>query len=110
MKIKHSSKFPFKPYKGICLLPYIFLRKDLILEGRYEIVLNHEKIHYQQQKELFLVGFYILYAYFYLLLFFKYWNLSIAYKYNPFEREAFANENYSNYLLERPKNNWKGYK
>ena len=43
---------------AITLFPFIILSEEVD-----EYTMNHELIHFEQQKELFVVGFYALYAY-----------------------------------------------
>ncbi len=70
--------------KGITLFPFILVRdkRDLVL-------VNHEKIHYQQAKELLVIGFYLWYL----------WeHFKNGYKGNMFEKEAYKHETDLNYL------------
>jgi hypothetical protein len=71
---------------------------------------RHEMIHYRQQKELYFIGQWILYAYFHIKGYIKYKNGKDAYYKNPFEQEAYANENNYLYLIKRKKYAWKQYK
>ena len=54
---------PFGKFKAMAVWPFIFIRRDK--EFR-DIDLRHEVIHGEQQKELLLVGFYVLYGLFFL--------------------------------------------
>ena len=76
---------------GITLFPFIILR-----EGHRDdkVLLNHEKIHLEQQKELLVVFFYIIY--FVEWLFKGYRNIS-------FEKEAYNNQRNLDYLKTRKK-------
>jgi hypothetical protein len=87
--------------KGIMLWPFIVVRdkKDLIL-------VNHERIHYYQANELWVIKFYWLYFkwYFKNRKIFKgyekikhYW----SYRNIPFEAEAFTNQSNLEYLKTR---------
>ena len=67
-------------------------------------------IHYRQQKELLFVGQWYLYAYYYLKNLLRYKNGKQAYRENPFEREAYANDLNPLYLIKRKKFSWKGYR
>jgi len=90
-----------KGYSGIALYPFIFLKdkkqKDDV------ILLNHERIHIAQQKELLVLFFYIWYIieFFIRLMIHKNW--SIAYRNISFEREAYANESNLRYIKKRPR-------
>ena len=82
--------------RAITLFPFIII-KD---EGD-EILINHESIHIQQQKELLVIGFYIWYFLDYLCKWFKYSDGSKAYYNNIFEEEAYANQGDLDYLSKR---------
>ena len=100
MKIIKNNIIPFKGFVAITLWPFIFVRKeydDLFLPQ----VLNHENIHGEQQKELFLVLFYVWYGIEYLIKLLQYKNAKTAYKNIGFEREAYSNQNNVAYLDER---------
>ena len=90
IQIKNKS-IPFKGFKAITIWPFLFYKEEMS-----EIDLNHEAIHAAQQKEMFLIGFYAKY-------------LTYKYDNNPFEKEAYANENNLEYLKTRKPFNWKNY-
>jgi len=89
---------------AITLYPYIFIRD----EGN-EITINHERIHLKQQKELLVIGFYILYVLFWLVNLVRYRSFFLAYSAIPFEREAYQNEEDWVYTLNRKKYAWIKY-
>lgn len=70
---------------------------------------RHELIHYVQQKELFFVGQWIMYAYFYVKGLIKYRDRIKAYYRNPFEQEAYAHQSEISYFQKRKKHAWKQY-
>jgi len=70
---------------------------------------RHETIHFQQQIELLFVGQWILYVLFYLIGLLRYRDGPTAYRENPFEREAYANDAYTNYLSTRNRFSWLKY-
>jgi hypothetical protein len=75
--------------KGITLFPFI-----LVENKRDRVLVNHEKIHYQQAKELLVIGFYLWYL----------WEwIRHGYKKNMFEIEAYTHEKDLNYLKTRKK-------
>jgi hypothetical protein len=79
------------PYnlKGITLFPFIFVENK-----RDQVLVNHEKIHFQQAKELWVIGFYLWYL----------WEwIRHGYKKNMFEIEAYTHEKDLNYLKTRKK-------
>lgn len=73
-----------------------------------EQTLNHEKIHLAQQRELWLVGFYFLYAYYWLRarLFLR-MSSHEAYMEIPFEVEAYAQQHDMEYLKNRERFAWR---
>ena len=71
---------------------------------------RHETIHFQQQLELLFVFQWILYGVFWLHGYIKYRDPRLAYYRNPFEQEAYANEENSSYLESRKRYSWIGYK
>ncbi len=88
-----------KGFNGITLFPFIFLidknlKQDLIL-------IHHEKIHLQQQKEMFIIFFYLFYGLEWFIKLLKYKTIHSAYLNISFEREAYQNENNINYLKTR---------
>lgn len=64
-------------------------------------VINHERIHNAQMKELLFIPFYILYVFEWLILLILYRNWNKAYRNISFEREAYANGHNLNYLNNR---------
>jgi hypothetical protein len=88
---------PIKGFVAMAIWPLIFLRSDHNISER---TLNHEKIHFEQQKELLLIFFYLLYLFFWLVY---------GYKNMPFEKEAYDNDNNLNYLGTRRKFAWIKY-
>jgi len=88
-----------KGYSGITLYPFIFLKDKR--QKSDVILLNHERIHIAQQKELLVLFFYFWYVIEFLIRLMIYKNKSIAYKNISFEKEAYANEKYLTYMQER---------
>jgi hypothetical protein len=89
---------------AITLFPFIILSEEVD-----EYTMNHELIHFQQQKELALIGFYILYAYDFVKAMVKYKNKDTAYFMIRFEQECYNHQNDLGYLPEREKYAWKQY-
>ena len=73
---------------AITLYPFIICKGEMD-----EMTLNHEKIHLAQQREFLLVGFYFLYAFYWLRarLFLRMASHE-AYMEIPFEVEAYAQQ------------------
>jgi hypothetical protein len=83
----------------------------IICRGKLsEKLLRHEMIHYKQQLELAFVGQWLLYLLFHVINLTKFkGNGKKAYFENPFEREAYQNDQDPNYLKNRPKFAWVKY-
>tara|TARA_B100000686_G_C16200940_1_gene670552 strand:- start:44 stop:385 length:342 start_codon:yes stop_codon:yes gene_type:complete len=90
---------------AITLWPFIVSKDEMS-----EDVLRHESIHIAQQKELFVLLFYMLYGWDYLKGFIKYKNKQKAYFQIRFEQEAYEFMYKQDYLENRPKYNWRNYK
>lgn len=89
MKIIHSNILPPKGYKAMTILNCIFVRKGKTLK---QVDIDHEQIHWEQEKELLVIGFYLLYVAFFLFNLCKYGSWSMAYRSIPFELEAYSDE------------------
>ena len=91
---------------AITIWPFIICKGTMT-----KITLNHEKIHIKQQAELLLIGFYLLYAYYWLkaVLWYKLDNHT-AYMAIPFEIEAYDNEEDLDYLKNRKWFAWWSYR
>ena len=89
---------------AIALYPFI-----ICIDNLDDITLNHENIHLQQQRELYVVGFYFLYAYYNIKGLLKGNSSTEAYLNIPFESEAYSNEENLEYLKKRKKMSWVKY-
>ena len=96
-----------KGYRAMSFLWFIIIRDEK--DRSNETLINHEMIHFHQQKELLFVFQWILYILFYLFNLLRGYGLDKAYKSNLFEREAYSNENNKNYLKSRKRYNWINY-
>jgi hypothetical protein len=95
-----TSKYLIKnDIRGLTLFPFIFVSEKADLKD--DILINHEKIHIQQQKELLVLPFYIWYLIDFGIQFLKYRNKKLAYRNICFEKEAYVNEKNLNYLMKR---------
>ncbi len=84
---------------ALAIFPIIFLKDEMYKQDAR--LLNHERIHFAQTLELFILPFYA----WYLWEYFKrrrrglsHWD---AYRQNPFEAEAYANDRDYGYLNKR---------
>lgn len=98
---------------GIALLPFIILRERYNQLSDYwrakrERVINHESIHINQQLELLVIPFYILYILEWIIKLFIYGGKKAYYNIS-FEREAYSNEYDKDYLQNRRPYSWLNY-
>ncbi len=94
--------------KGICLNLFgTFWARDVSWIDRY--VVNHERIHTAQQRELLFVPFYILYIIEWMVRLVMYGNGKKAYYNISFEREAYRNGHDLSYLKNRKLYSWLKY-
>lgn len=93
--------YPFKylgRFSAITLSPLgVFIKPDLLAN---KALLNHEKIHWQQQKEMLILPFYVWYV--------VEWMFK-GYRQISFEREAYENDVNPDYLKTRKKWQWVKY-
>lgn len=95
MKIIRNRFIPFPGFAAINLFGVLFVRPEAVITER---LLNHEKIHTAQMKELGYLFFYILYLLEWLYRLMKTGN---AYRNISFEREAYEHESQKFYLETR---------
>ena len=92
--------------RAITLWPFIIYK-----DKADEVSLNHERIHIEQQKELWVIGFYALYVYYWLknMVVFRL-NPYEAYKTIPFEYEAYYNQENMEYTATRERFGWRKFR
>lgn len=94
--------------KGICVNLFgTYWARDTSWIDKY--VINHERIHTAQQRELLFIPFYILYVMEWLVRLVQYRNRHDAYMNISFEREAYANGHNLAYLPKRKRYAWLRY-
>jgi len=89
---------------AITLYPFIICKGTLDQQTRI-----HEVIHLKQQRELLLIGFYILYVGYWVWNLVKHQSFQAAYKEIPFEKEAYAHDEDPTYPLNRKAFSWRRY-
>ena len=88
-----------KGYRAITLYPFIFVRNE---NDKFDKeLINHERIHLRQQKELLVLPFCIWYFLDFLIKLIRYRNWDKAYRNIIFEREAYGNQSNLDYLKVR---------
>ena len=103
MKIIENNILPPRGYKAITILNMIFVRHGVKLS---DTDIRHESIHFEQEKELGFVGFYLLYVMEFLIRLIVLRNWRKAYRSISFEREAYANQDAWFYLGVRKHYSW----
>lgn len=88
-------------FRGMTIFPFVFVRHDAPLK-----TLEHEMIHYEQQKECLFVFAYLIYWAEFLFKFMYYWSVKKAYYAISFEREAFLFEDLQKYFCTRNRYFW----
>jgi hypothetical protein len=101
MKIIVNKILPPAGYSAISLFGFILTRSSIGLSFK---TINHESIHWQQQKELLIVPFFVWYLVEYLVRLVQYRNHDKAYRNISFEREAYANA--ANFLYIKERKRW----
>lgn len=104
MYIITNSIIPLKGYVATTIYPFIFTRGKLT-----DIVYTHEHIHAEQQKELLIIFFLILYGLEYIIKLIITFNTKRAYRSISFEQEAYRFECDKSYLDNRKHYNWIKY-
>lgn len=103
MKIVHSRWLPPRGYSGINLFGVLFVHPGQYVSPR---MLNHERIHTAQMREMAFIPFYLFYIMEWMVKKLFHRN---AYRNISFEREAYDNDHNLNYLSRRPLFAWRHY-
>ena len=103
MKIVRSRYLPLRGFDAINLCGVLFVHQGVYLSGE---LINHERIHTAQMRELCFVMFYVLYLVEWLVRLPRRGN---AYRSISFEREAYDNQRNANYLSQRRHFAWRHY-
>lgn len=104
--IIYNNFVPVKGYTAINLMGIIFIRNDC-KDKVSKTLLNHEKIHGKQMKELLFVPFYFLYVMEWLVRLVI--SPKTAYKSISFERECYSSQSNLGYIKTRKRFNWIKY-
>lgn len=87
---------------AISLAGFVFSRGEMSDQTK-----RHETIHFQQQLELLFIPFFLLYGLFWVVgLFASKFNGATAYRWIPFEKEAYENDADADYLTNRKRFAW----
>ena len=107
--IIQNSKIPvylsiFISISAITLFPFIISRDEMS-----DTTIRHEMIHIEQQRELLVIFFYILYVWYWLKGKVKGTTNDEAYMYIPFEQEAYRKMYDEDYIFKRERHAWRKY-
>ena len=103
VKIVRTSILPFRGFSAINLLGVLFVHHGVYLSNE---LINHERIHTAQQREMLFVFFYLAYVVEWLMRLPMRGN---AYRNISFEREAYAHQRDLHYLESRRHYAWRRY-
>ena len=116
MKVIYNKYIPFGSFIAMTVGPFIFTKREVLTP----VTVQHEAIHWEQQKETLILPFFILYGlmfvYEYIRCLFNsdrgyvYHKLNTvfkrAYRHIAFEREAYRNEEIQFYVEHRRHYAW----
>lgn len=102
----YTQKKIFNYYTGLSFFIFVWISRQEKDEVR---LMRHETIHFWQQIELLFIFHWLLYGLFYVVARAKGHCHWIAYRYNPFELEAFDNDPDTDYLKKRKVFAWLPY-
>ena len=103
VKIVRTSILPFRGFSAINLLGVLFVHHGVYLSNE---LINHERIHTAQQREMLFVFFYLAYVVEWLMRLPMRGN---AYRNISFEREGYAHQRDLHYLESRRHYAWRRY-
>ena len=108
--IIENSKIPkylswFIDIWAITLYPFVICKGKLDQQTK-----THEIIHLHQQRELWLIGFYVLYVLYWAIGVWKLKSFHGAYMFIPFEKEAYMHDNDPTYPVRRKSFSWMKYR
>lgn len=107
MKIIFNNVIPFgRNFAAINLFGVLFIKKGVTVN---DVLINHERIHSAQIRELLWIPFYLVYFIEWLVLLIRFrGDVLKSYREISFEREAYDNERDLNYLYTRkPFQQWR---
>ena len=102
----HNDYIPFRGYKAMTLLCFIFVRNGFELSDED---IRHESIHWEQQKEMLIIPCFLWYLIEFIVNLFKFNDWSKAYRNISSESEAYDFEKEKDYLALRKRFAWFNY-
>lgn len=104
MRVIENTLIPVKGFAAINLFGVLFIRKGVKVSDR---ILNHEKIHTAQMKEMLYIFFYLWYFVEWIVRLVA--NPKTAYRSISFEQEAYDNDKNDTYLSIRRAYAWRKF-
>lgn len=104
MRVIFNNVIPFKGFSAINICGVMFARTGTVVD---DTLLRHESIHTAQMKEMWYVGFYLLYILEWLWRMAEGRSAHDAYRAIRFEKEAYAEEQDITYLDNRKPFAWR---
>ena len=106
MKVVENKLLPPKRFKILCIGNLMLVKKGTVVNQRDY---NHEGTHFEQEKEMLFIFFYLWYVIEWMVRLVIKLNAMEAYHAISFEREAFDNDRNNDYLKERKRYSWLKY-
>ena len=100
-----TNLFP-QGYKAITIGPFVITKSNTVLNP---IDLQHDDIHWAQEKEMLIIPFYLWYVIEFLIRLIIYRDWNKAYRNISFEQEAYKYQEDSNYVKTRKYYDWVKY-
>ena len=94
-----SKQLVPKGFRGLTIFPFVFIKWEKYRSDK--VLINHEKIHIQQQFEMLFFLFFVWYILEFLIRWSLCRNASEAYRNICFEKEAYSHDEDSDYLSHR---------
>lgn len=105
-EVIHNRWLPFKGFTAINLFGLVFVREGTRMNP---VLMNHERIHTVQQKEMLYICFYLWYLAEWLVHLIRQHDRMKAYRAISFEREAYLHEREIGYIQQRRHYAWLKY-
>lgn len=99
----YTRKKIFNYYTGLSFFVFIWISR--LTEDEVRLI-RHEKIHFHQQIEMLFIFHWLFYVFFYLVSRVRGHSHYAAYRFNPFELEAFTHDFDAAYLQRRRPYAW----
>ena len=106
LRIVYCRWLPARVHMAVTIMRWLIVRKKMA-NKLSPVVLNRHHILYAQERELWYVGYAMLYAAMFLMNLLVMWDVNRAHKNVPFIAEAYTNERKLDYLSSRKRFAWR---